>query len=101
MTYRVRIAPRAADQIREAASWWLEHRPAPPDVLVHELDRAIDLIATWPDGGQPAPDPHHMSVRRVLLRRVRYHLYYVPSHDERVVIVLALWHSSRGTEPEL
>jgi hypothetical protein len=40
-------------------------------------------------------------VRRVHLSRVRYYLYYriSPSSDE--VVVLSLWHMSRGSDPRL
>ena len=41
-------------------------------------------------------------VRRILLRRVNYHLYYrlveFPAHSIQVV---ALWHASRGDVPDL
>ena len=39
-------------------------------------------------------------VRRVHLARVHYHLYYRTTH-EPVIEVLALWHTSRGTPPDL
>jgi hypothetical protein len=38
-------------------------------------------------------------MRRVLLGRVRYHLYYVVVPEEEAVDVLALWHTARGTGP--
>jgi hypothetical protein len=41
-------------------------------------------------------------VRRVLLRRVAYHLYYrrllVPAPS---IQVIAFWHASRGSSPDL
>jgi plasmid stabilization system protein ParE len=38
-------------------------------------------------------------VRRVLLHRTRYHLYYTAGGE--LVQVLALWHARRGRDPEL
>lgn len=101
MRYEVRVAPRAAAQIREASAWWVENRPAAPEAFVDELDRAIEFARSMPHGGQPYADPEALGARRVALRRVRYHLYYVPSDEERVVVVLALWHMSRGERPPL
>jgi len=77
------------------------NRPAAPEAFADELDRAIEFVRSMPHGGQPFSDPEVLGVRRVALRRVRYHLYYVASDDERVVVVLALWHSSRGGRPPL
>ncbi len=35
----------------------------------------------------------------MLLARSRYHVYYAPLDDE--VVVLAIWHASRGSGPPL
>ena len=40
-------------------------------------------------------------VRRILLSRVRYHLYYRVNEESRQVEVLALWHARRGGGPNL
>jgi hypothetical protein len=33
--------------------------------------------------------------------RLRYDLYYRLAPDRRTIVVLALWQSSRGTEPKI
>ncbi len=40
-------------------------------------------------------------VRRLHLKRIRYYLYYRVKDDPQQVEILALWHTSRGTGPDL
>jgi plasmid stabilization system protein ParE len=40
-------------------------------------------------------------IRRVLLTRIHYHLYYSVSPASLTVEILALWHTRRGSLPRL
>lgn len=40
-----------------------------------------------------------VGVRRLYLERLMSHLYY--THDEREVVIRALWHARRGSTPDL
>lgn len=40
-------------------------------------------------------------VRRMLLARTSYHLYYVIDESAGSVELLALWHTRRGSKPTL
>jgi hypothetical protein len=40
-------------------------------------------------------------MRRILMPRTRYHVYYVVAEDERLVLVHAVWHTARGQGPKL
>jgi plasmid stabilization system protein ParE len=93
------VTAQAAEQIREAAGWWQEHRPAAPGAVHEELERAFDLISLFPGVGAAARNPALQGVRRIHLSRIRYDLYYRVT--ETTVQVLALWHSSRGSTPAL
>lgn len=101
MSLTVRISPRAAIQIRQAADWWLQHRNKAPGAFVDDLERALELISSLPAVGEPVRHPRLTGIRRVLLVRVRYHLYYQHEADSDTLDVLALWHSGRGTGPPL
>ncbi len=93
------FTPRADREISTANRWWRENRTAAPDLLKLELRRALDLIASHPQIGAPARNTKLRGVRRILLSRCRYHLYYRVTPDE--IQVLALWHASRGKGPGL
>jgi len=60
----------------------------------------LKLIASHPGIGAQARNTKLEAVRRVHLARVHYHLYYRITQDQ-VIEVLALWHTSLGSDPEL
>ena len=99
MKLRLLVVPTAQRHIRAAKQWWSKNRPAAPDLLSDELEKAFDLITTQPHIGPPAPNVKTPGVRRFHLSRIHYHLYYRPKPD--VVEVLALWHVRRGSGPDL
>ena len=101
MTYRLRISRRAGRQIREASGWWLRNRDKAPLAFAEDLDDALHLITELPRAGEPERRGRASGVRRVLLSRSRYHLYYTIDEAAKTVEVLALWHASRGTPPRL
>lgn len=99
-TLPVRIVSSAARAITEAAEWWTANRTKAPEAFVEDFERALQLIASHPGIGARARNVNLKGVRRVHLARVHYHLYYRVT-SEPVIEVLALWHTSRGTSPEL
>jgi len=97
----VRITALAAQHIRVAKTWWRSNRPAAPQAIDQELQRAFTLIASQPTAGARATDVELPDVRRVFLPRVKYHVYYhVLSAPERIEVV-ALWHARRGQGPPI
>jgi hypothetical protein len=72
----VHFTLRASRQVAEAERWWRDNRTKAPDALRDELEQALKLIATQPEVGARAQNAKLASVRRILIRRVRYHLYY-------------------------
>ncbi|MBI4728714.1 MAG: type II toxin-antitoxin system RelE/ParE family toxin [Acidobacteria bacterium] len=96
---RLLITATAARQIRDADDWWAEHRTAAPRLLRAELNRAFHLITSQPQAGSCAENVELPDVRRVLLRRTRYHVYYRASQG--VVRIIGFWHASRGSTPDL
>ncbi len=97
----VRIVSSAARAIVEAAEWWVAHRTKAPDAFSVELERALQLLASQPSIGAKARNVKLADVRRIHLPRVHYHLYYRVISDPMTVEILALWHTKRGTSPDL
>lgn len=100
MRLRLLVVTEAERQIREAADWWRANRPAARGLFRQELARGFDLITTRPDIGPCTLDSDIAGVRRLHLYRIRYHLYY-QAQGEDAVVVLALWHTSRGEAPPI
>ena len=44
----VKITPRAAEQIEEAANWWQANRPTVPYAFIDELEKALEFISRRP-----------------------------------------------------
>lgn len=103
MQERLSVKPtrRAAAQIRRASEWWRANRAKAPLALVEDVERAFELIALQPGVGARAGNAEAQGIRRVLLGRTGYHLYYKVNAKERRVEVLALWHTSREAGPDL
>jgi plasmid stabilization system protein ParE len=99
--FRILIVSSAARAIVEAADWWVANRPKAPGAFAEELDRALQLLSSQPLVGAEARNVKLTSVRRIHLPRVHYHLYYRMVATPPTVEVLALWHTSRGTTPDL
>jgi plasmid stabilization system protein ParE len=97
----VRTTPSADCRVFDAARWWWENRPAAPDLFVREFVDAITKLTRTPRLGTSYAHPQIANVRRLLMRRTKYHIYYVyqPDHDE--VWVLSVWRAMRGRGPEL
>lgn len=99
MALSVRISARAASQIRHAAQWWLENRPAAPGAIAHDVRESIALLAEQPGIGSKCSGARAVGVRRLYLGRIGYFLYYRASGD--ALDVLAFWHARRGRQPKL
>ena len=95
----LRLVPDAVDRLDEADRWWRENREKAPDLLTTEFVAAIDVLRESPDLGAPYPNEHLPDARRFLLRRTRFHVYYVV-RDE-TLIVASLWSAIRGHGPPL
>jgi plasmid stabilization system protein ParE len=70
------LEARAAREIAEIDAWWRENREAAPELFADELLSALDMIALVPSLGAPARSPRLPDLRRVLLRRTQYYVYY-------------------------
>lgn len=99
MALRYQIKARAQREITRAAQWWAENRPAAPGAIRIELVHGLALLVEHPGAGMRVRSPRSGEVRRFLLLRTQYFLYY--RVREQQLEVLALWHASRGTGPSV
>ncbi len=67
---------RATREIETADEWWRKNRPSSPDLFLTEFERMFAAVVLMPTLGTPAKSKRAAGVRRVLLRRTRYHVYY-------------------------
>jgi hypothetical protein len=99
--YRVGFSRTADAQVETIESWWRENRRAAPDMFRRELGAAVRLLETSPLIGKAYPQAPVPEVRRLLIGRSRYHLYWEVDVASRMVTVLAVWYAGRGSGPRL
>jgi plasmid stabilization system protein ParE len=99
MTLRVKVSARASSHVRMAAEWWAQNRPAAPGAVRTDIGDALALLAEQPGIGATYEGARTPGVRRLLVGRVRYFIYYRATRD--ALEVLAVWHVSRGKQPSL
>ena len=95
------VARRAETDIRTIQAWWTTHREKAPHLFAQELADALEAITASPSLGTRYGMVAGMGVRRLILPRTRYHLYfsYDPAGD--IVRLRAVWHAARGRPPAL
>ena len=97
---RIVFHPRAVEDATRIDSWWTANRPAAPGLVHRELEAAVAAVADLPTlGASSTAESELPGVRRVLMTRTRYHVYYRVTAD--VLEVLAIWHAVRGEGPTL
>ena len=98
--HHIESTSEANEHARVIDLWWREHRSATPDLFLDELTRALALLSTLPMLGIPYENTAvPEGTRRLLMRRVKCHLYYTVDAATRSIFVRAIWHSSRGSNP--
>ena len=100
-TLPLQVTEEAARQIRLAASWWNENRPDARERLAEELEAAFRLLTIQPVAAPLVQGSGVPGLRRILLRNVQYHLYYVVNQTLGAIVVLAFWSARRGSPPPL
>lgn len=98
---RVVLSPRALEQAKTAAAWWIENREKAPTLFADEFASALRLLASAPEIGVPFIAARREGVRRYLLWRTQYHLYYAHAPERQTVRVLAVWSAVRGRTPRV
>lgn len=99
LPFAILIMPNAHRQILAVSAWWRQHRQTAPRLFEEEIDRALLRLAHYPALGTRSRWPRLQDVRRLLVRRVEYVVFYRLRPRARRIEVLAVWHARRGTGP--
>lgn len=99
MKLPLHITRECEAQIRDIDGWWQKNRSAAPELFLDELTETFSIIVDAPGIGHLYRRSPVSLVRRFLLAKTRYHVYYVALREE--VRVLAVWHAQRGVGPPL
>ncbi len=98
---KVRATGRAKREIVRAALWWSKNRPAAPQLFLDELAAAELHLRTAPASGQLYGYRKNRLIRRWLLEKTEYHLYFSVNQAAQVIMLHSVWGARRGRGPKL
>jgi plasmid stabilization system protein ParE len=96
---KLRLLPEALARIDAGRAWWIGHRDKAPALFDEELADALERALAAPSAGQRVAITRGRSVRRVLMPKTAFHVYYEVLANE--VQVLTIWGARRGDRPNL
>jgi plasmid stabilization system protein ParE len=99
--FGVALTPRAKAHLAQIALWWVANRPAAPDLFTREFEVAARRLISTPKTASIYRRLNGREIRRALLPRSRYHIYFEVNEVDRLVFIVAIWHVSRGRAPSL
>ena len=91
MSWAVRFTPLAEQDVTEAYGDYEAARGGLGEEFLAEVGRVVDLIGAYPEA---CPEVHR-NLRRALVRRFPYSLYYRLVRDVELVEVRAVVHQRR------
>jgi plasmid stabilization system protein ParE len=98
---RIEFSPDALGQLRAIRDWWPINRPSAPELLHEELVATLETIRSSPHVAKVYQFSAIPGLRRALMPRTRYHLYFTFHEERALIFVHAIWHASRGQGPPL
>lgn len=84
------LRPAAAADVEEAWQWYEAQREGLGDEFLQVVQEAIESIGTFPESAPVV----QRDIRRQLLKRFPYGLFYRLIHDQ--VVVVACFHAKRS-----
>ena len=94
------LSKRAARAAERIDARWRDHADD-PGVFAREFLETIELLETTRGPGSPFPTPRHPSLKRVLLRKSRCHLYFEIDDRSQTIQILHVWDGRRERTPKL
>ena len=90
----------AQDRFEAEDRWWREHRDA-RELFLTEFQEALRRITSTPGIGQHYRRARGKLIRRVLMKKVRCHVYYFHDTEHDVVEIHSIWSARRRRGPNL
>ena len=90
--YRVVVRLRADHDIAEAVGWYECRQPGLGTTFLEQLRTVYDRVAASPQGYQKLRG----EIRRALMRRFPYGVYFVLEEDDHLAVVVAVLHLRRN-----
>jgi toxin ParE1/3/4 len=92
MSYQIVIRPEAEAELADAFAWYEGQRPGLGHELLLSFEAVLDAIRENPESYPVI----HKSIRRALIRRFPYGVFYLM--ETVTVVVVAVFHASRDPQ---
>jgi toxin ParE1/3/4 len=89
---KVRYTPRAVADLIDIADYIHQFSPDAAQRVRHEIQRAIAMLERFPLSGPRTDAP---PVRKAVVRRYPYIIYYMVEVERREVVILTIQHGAR------
>ncbi len=97
---KLEILEEARAQYRRQNAWWRQHRDA-KTLFAEEFLAALRHLRNAPESGSLYARKRGRTIRRWLMPKTKYHIYYRFDRRLDLVIIYSVWGARRGVGPEL
>jgi toxin ParE1/3/4 len=94
MEYKVIVAPRAIDDLRDIVLYIAPDRPDAAKKLGLALIERTKVLAVFPQSGKVVPEFNDPMIRELVLSP--YRIVHRVDLDRKIVGVARFWHGARG-----
>lgn len=99
MDFKLKLHPLALADMQDADAWWRANSAVGATAFTEALKLAFARLSRMPRLGVPLRNVPRIEARRLVLPEVKYCLYYRVDEAHRRLVVLRVWHTSRGGSP--
>lgn len=94
MDYKVIVAPRAIDDLRDIVLYIAPDRPEAAKMLGLALIERTKVLGVFPFSGKVVPEFNDRLIRELILRP--YRIVHRISENQKVIGIARFWHGARG-----
>jgi plasmid stabilization system protein ParE len=97
---KLNISKRARLRAKKIDERWRQEADY-PNLLAEELLARLTELASIPQIGSPWPTERRPHLKRLLLEKTQYHVYFEVNERKREIRILAVWGARRGRTPKM
>ncbi len=97
---KVKVVEEAREQYLAERAWWVENADH-KQLSAREYRDAIRHLLTSPESGVVYTRRRGRVIRRWLMPKTRYHIYYRFDAEAQLIVIYTLWGATRGRGPSL
>lgn len=97
---KLEVVEEARKQYLTERAWWVENAEH-KRLFAREFRDAIQHLLTSPESGTIYTRRRGRVIRRWLMPKTRYHIYYRFDAQAQVIVIYSLWGAARAHVPQL